>query len=78
MDKIIADFELDVRGQCCPYPLIRTKETMDNLETDEVLLVIANESMTPQNIATWTKKTGNVLLAVEEKEGIFYIYVRKA
>ncbi|AKB84738.1 sulfurtransferase TusA family protein [Methanococcoides methylutens] len=78
MDKMIADFELDVRGQCCPYPLIRTKELMDELETGEILLVIANEAMTPQNIATWTKKTGNVLLAVEEKGGVFSIYVRKA
>ncbi|MCD4807154.1 sulfurtransferase TusA family protein [Methanococcoides sp. SA1] len=78
MDKIIADFEIDVRGQCCPYPLIRTKQTMDDLESNEVLLVIANDAITPQNIATWTKKTGNVLLAVEEKEGIFNIYVRKA
>ena len=78
MDKIIADFEIDVRGQCCPYPLIRTKEIMDDMESNEVLLVIANESMTPQNIAAWTKKTGNELLAVEEKGGIFNIYVRKA
>ncbi|MCM1988031.1 sulfurtransferase TusA family protein [Methanococcoides seepicolus] len=78
MDKIIADFEIDVRGQCCPYPLIRTKQTMDDLESNEVLLVIANDAITPQNIATWTKKTGNELLAVEEKEGIFNIYVRKA
>ena len=78
MDKIIADFEIDVMGQCCPYPLIRTKQTMDDLESNEVLLVIANDAITPQNIATWTKKTGNVLLAVEEKEGIFNIYVRKA
>ncbi|SES89747.1 tRNA 2-thiouridine synthesizing protein A [Methanococcoides vulcani] len=78
MDKIIADFELDVRGQCCPYPLIRTKEIMDELETNEVLLVVANEAMTPQNIATWAKKTGNVLLAVEEKGGVFNIYLRKA
>ncbi|MCD4821468.1 MAG: sulfurtransferase TusA family protein [Methanococcoides sp.] len=78
MDKIIADFEIDVRGQCCPYPLIRTKQTMDDLESNEVLQVIANDAITPQNIATWTKKTGNVLLAVEEKEGIFNIYVRKA
>jgi len=78
MDKIIADFEIDVRGQCCPYPLIRTKQTMDDLESNEVLLVIANDAITPQNIVTWTKKTGNMLLAVEEKEGIFNIYVRKA
>ncbi|KGK98732.1 hypothetical protein LI82_05375 [Methanococcoides methylutens] len=78
MDKIIADFELDVRGQCCPYPLIRTKEMVDEMETNEILLVIANEAMTPQNIATWAKKTGNVLLAVEEKRGVFNIYVRKA
>lgn len=78
MDRITADFELDVRGQCCPYPLIRTKETIDGMESEEILLVIANENMTPQNITTWAKKTGNVMLAVEENSGIFKIYIRKA
>ncbi|MDW7733130.1 MAG: sulfurtransferase TusA family protein [Methanolobus sp.] len=78
MDRIIADFELDVRGQCCPYPLIRTKETMDNMESEEILLIIANENVTPQNITTWAKKTGNVMLAVEENGGVFNIYIRKS
>lgn len=77
MTEIVIDFELDVRGQCCPYPLIRTKEMIDEMEPGETLLVIANEAMTPQNIAVWTKKTGNVLLAVEETGGIFKVYVKR-
>ncbi|MDP2844711.1 MAG: sulfurtransferase TusA family protein [Candidatus Methanoperedens sp.] len=27
---IVHDFELDVRGEACPYPLIRTKQQVDS------------------------------------------------
>lgn len=78
MNEIIADFELDVRGQCCPYPLVKTKSTLDTLDREEILKIISDDPMTPQNIVSWTKKSGDKLLSVEEKKGIFIIYVSKA
>ncbi|MBP2031269.1 tRNA 2-thiouridine synthesizing protein A [Methanohalophilus levihalophilus] len=77
MVDIIADFELDVKGQCCPYPLVKVKEMLDTLEKDEVLMVISDDPMTPQNIVAWTKKSGDVLISIEKEGDVFTIYVKK-
>lgn len=78
MTEIAADFELDVRGECCPYPLVRTKKQVDGLEPGEILKVIADDPVAPQNIDQWSKKSGNKLLAVEQQDGNFIVYVEKA
>jgi len=75
---IAADYELDVRGECCPYPLVRTKKQVDALEPGEILKVIADDPVAPQNIDQWSRKSGNKLLAVEQKDGEYLIFVEKA
>ena len=72
------DFELDVRGEACPYPLIRTKQQVDKLQKGEVLKVLASDPVAPQNIDAWAKKSGNELLAVEANNGAYHIFVKKA
>ncbi len=75
---IIRDFELDVRGEACPYPLIRTKQQVDKIQKGQVLKVLANDPVAPQNIDAWAKKSGNELLAVEVIKGNYCIFVRKS
>jgi tRNA 2-thiouridine synthesizing protein A len=74
---IVHDFELDVRGEACPYPLIRTKQQVDKLQKGQVLKVLANDPVAPQNIDAWAKKSGNELLEVEVIKGNYTIFVRK-
>ncbi len=78
MSEIVPDVTLDVRGECCPYPLIRTKKQMDELDKGEILKVIADDPVAPHNIDAWAKKSGNKLLAVENEGGVFYVYVQKS
>ena len=75
---VVHDFELDVRGEACPYPLIRTKQQVDRLQKGEVLKVLASDPVAPQNIDAWAKKSGNELLAVESNNGTYNIFVRKS
>jgi tRNA 2-thiouridine synthesizing protein A len=75
---IVHDFELDVRGEACPYPLIRTKQQVDKLQKGQVLKVLANDPVAPQNIDAWAKKSGNELLEVEVIRGDYCIFVRKS
>lgn len=77
MTNITPDLILDVRGECCPYPLIRTKKQVDQLQRGEVLKVIADDPVAPQNIGAWAKKSGNKLLMVEQDGKTFNIYVEK-
>lgn len=78
MSEIIADETLDVRGECCPYPLILTKKQVEKLDSGDILHVIADEPVAPQNIDAWVKKSGDKLLAVEKEDDIYNIYVQKA
>jgi tRNA 2-thiouridine synthesizing protein A len=75
---IVHDFELDVRGEACPYPLIRTKQQVDKLQKGQVLKVLANDPVAPQNIDSWARKSGNELLEVEVIRGDYCIFVRKS
>lgn len=77
MSEIIADETLDVRGECCPYPLILTKKQVEKLDSGDILHVIADEPVAPQNIDAWVKKSGDKLLAVEKEDDIYNIYVQK-
>lgn len=77
MADIVPDVTIDVRGECCPYPLIRTKQQVDKLKSGEILMVVANDPVAPQNIDAWAKKSGNKLLAVERDGNVFNIYVQK-
>ena len=77
MTEIIPDETIDVRGECCPYPLILTKKKVEALKSGDILKIIADDPVAPQNIDSWAKKSGNRLLAVKQEGSIFNIYVQR-
>ncbi len=77
MSEIIPDDTLDVRGECCPYPLILTKKRVEQLKSGEILLITADDPVAPQNIDSWAKKSGNKILAVKQDGKIFNVYVQR-
>jgi tRNA 2-thiouridine synthesizing protein A len=78
MTEIIPDDKLDVCGECCPYPLILTKKRLEQLKSGEILHIVADDPVAPQNIDAWAKKLGHKLLAVRQDGKIFNVYVRRA
>lgn len=75
--EIMPDSVLDVRGEICPIPLIRTKKQIDQMASGEILKVITNTPEAPQNIDAWTKKSGDRILGVENEGNTFVIYLKK-
>lgn len=78
MTEIVPDDTLDVRGECCPYPLILSKKRVEHMKSGEILEITADDPVAPQNIDSWAKKSGNKLLAVKQEGNIFHIYVQRA
>jgi tRNA 2-thiouridine synthesizing protein A len=72
-----ADVILDCVGLYCPMPIIKTKETMDQLEIGQVLEVIADDGGIQADMPAWCKSTGNEFLGLEEEDGEYRVYVRK-
>jgi len=69
---------LDVQGQNCPIPVVKTKQAADDLGEGEVLEVLSTDSGSMSDIAGWAESTDGVeLLAQEEGEDVYSHYVRK-
>ena len=69
---------LDVKGESCPMPVVKTKGAIDDLSEGEVLEVLATDSGSMSDIAGWAETTDGVeLLDQEEESDIFKHYVQK-
>ncbi|WP_227133953.1 sulfurtransferase TusA family protein [Halorubellus salinus] len=75
---ISATETLDVKGENCPMPVVKTKQAIDDLAVDDVLEVVATDSGSMSDIAGWADTTNGVeLLDQVEGDGVYKHYVRK-
>ncbi|WP_339105927.1 sulfurtransferase TusA family protein [Haloterrigena salinisoli] len=69
---------LDVKGQNCPMPVVKTKQNIDELGEGEVLEVLATDPGSMSDIAGWADTTEGVeLVDQDEGDDVFTHYVRK-
>ncbi|ELZ04140.1 sulfurtransferase TusA family protein [Natrialba aegyptia] len=70
---------LDVKGQNCPMPVVKTKQNIDDLAEGDVLQVLATDPGSMSDIAGWADTTAGVeLVDQDEGDDVFTHYVRKA
>ena len=69
---------LNVKGQNCPMPVVKTKQTIDDLAAGDVLEVLATDPGSMSDIKGWAETTNGVAL-VEQVEGsdVYKHYVQK-
>lgn len=69
---------LDVKGENCPMPVVKTKQNVDGLAEGEVLEVQATDPGSMSDLSGWADTTEGVeLLGQDEGEDVFTHYVRK-
>ncbi|EMA46864.1 SirA family protein [Halococcus morrhuae DSM 1307] len=73
---------LDVQGENCPMPVVKTKGATDDLQPDEVLEVLATDPGSMSDIKGWADTTAGVELvdqieSDQDGEDIYKHYVRK-
>lgn len=59
---------LDVTGQNCPIPVVRTKQAVDDIAAGEALEVLATDSGSVSDIAGWADTTDGVELLDQEED----------
>jgi len=69
--------DLDARGLNCPLPILRTKKTLNEMASGEVLRVVATDPGSVKDFAAFAKQTGNELLSSSESGGEFTFFIRK-
>lgn len=70
---------LDVLGWVCPYPIINTKKTMEQLPSGAILKVLSDSQTTVEDsIPRYCEKHGYPFESVWlEDEGYWEIYIQK-
>jgi NADPH-dependent 2,4-dienoyl-CoA reductase/sulfur reductase-like enzyme/peroxiredoxin family protein/TusA-related sulfurtransferase/rhodanese-related sulfurtransferase len=71
------DETLDVRGKCCPGPIVAVAESMKALADGKVLEVLATDAGFLADIPAWCANTGNELVSAGPRNGHYVASIRK-
>jgi tRNA 2-thiouridine synthesizing protein A len=71
------DKELNARGLSCPLPIVKTKKSLADMTTGQVLKVISTDTGSVKDMAAFAEQTGNPLLSTVEEGGEFIFYMQK-
>ena len=69
-----ADKELDTRGLNCPLPILKAKKALADMESGQVLKVVATDSGSVRDFQAFAKQTSNELIG-QETVGEEYIHL---
>ena len=71
------DKELDARGLSCPLPIVKTKKSLNDMTSGQVLKVVSTDSGSVKDMQAFANQTGNPLLEQSEEGGAFVFFLRK-
>ncbi len=71
------DRELDVKGLNCPLPILRTKKALSEMDSGQILHVLATDPGAAKDFQAFAKQTGNQLLSSSEAGQVFEFYFKR-
>ena len=71
------DKELDARGLSCPLPILKTKKSLNELTSGQVLKVVATDPGSIKDMQAFANQTGNPLLSSAEENKTYVFYLKK-
>tara|TARA_B100000408_G_C10212839_1_gene187683 strand:- start:89 stop:340 length:252 start_codon:yes stop_codon:yes gene_type:complete len=75
--SIKPDKTLDMKGLLCPEPVFRTRQTIKEMNIDEILEVFADDPVAEEDIKSWIKKSENELLSFNKDDKLLKFLIRK-
>jgi tRNA 2-thiouridine synthesizing protein A len=69
------DKEVDARGLNCPLPILRTKKALTDMQSGQVLRIVATDPGSVKDFQAFAKQTGNALVnqSANDKEFTFFM-----
>jgi len=71
------DKELDARGLNCPLPILRAKKALNDMQSGQVLKIVATDPGSVRDFQAFAKQTGNDLLSQSEAEKEFVFFLKR-
>ena len=70
----IIDKEIDTRGLNCPLPILKAKKALADLQSGQVLKVVATDAGSLRDFQAFARQTGNELLD-QQTQGVEFIHL---
>ena len=71
------DKELDARGLVCPLPILRTKQSLAEMTSGQILKIVATDPGATIDFQVFAEQTGNDLLSMSETNEEFIFILKK-
>jgi tRNA 2-thiouridine synthesizing protein A len=71
------DKELDARGLNCPLPILRAKKSLNDMQSGQVLKIVATDPGSVKDFQAFAKQTGNELLSQGETNKEFTFFLKR-
>jgi tRNA 2-thiouridine synthesizing protein A len=71
------DKDLDARGLNCPLPILKTKKSLADMQSGQVLRVISTDCGSVKDMQAFANQTGNQLVSQEEQNGEYIFFMKK-
>ncbi|MDQ0428012.1 TusA-related sulfurtransferase [Planomicrobium stackebrandtii] len=72
-----ADKVLDAKGLACPMPIVKTRKEMKEMESGQILEILATDKGAKADLAAWAKSGGHELLDSQENGDVFSFWIKK-
>ena len=71
------DKELDARGLNCPLPILKTKKSLADMTSGQVLKVISTDAGSIKDMQAFANQTGNALVSSTVENGEYVFLMQK-
>ena len=71
------DIELDASGLHCPLPLLRLKKALTEMQSGQIVRMIATDPAAHLDIGVYAEQTGHRILELVREVEVQIFYIRK-
>jgi TusA-related sulfurtransferase len=75
--ELNADIELDLSGLQCPMPLLKAKLALNNMETAQVLKIVATDPGSEKDFHMFADQSDHQIINFEKSDQAYYYWIRK-
>ncbi|MCJ9428335.1 sulfurtransferase TusA family protein [Kordiimonas sp. A6E486] len=68
---------MDVTGMLCPMPVLRARRKLDELNTGDMLLVVASDPAVVHDMPAFCRMAGHALIMAHVQDGKYLFEIEK-
>lgn len=69
---------LDTKGLNCPLPILKAKKAIKDLQSGDILEILATDPGSVKDFEAFARATGNELMESNEDDGVFRFLLKKS